>query len=371
MDNLRILLKLFCIFLYIVLIYLNYRCFKYNRTATLLTLITIFVSTLFLFSSNTADFSWEEVKLDMSGYRTIYEQYSAIDNPEFNMYYAFYSCMHIGQLLGLSFRVWWAIMSLLAMSVIVISCKIHKYNLNVFLATFMAYYEMVFYSGFKFFYGFCFLLLAYGFLIRNTIKGKILYTVFVCLASSFHPLYYIFLVFLIKPIKKPKCLIYLIVLFTIIITVIMRLSGSAMSLMAPIFNIIDNEHVNIYTEVNVRSGFYIALFIHLILVYIAYRILRIKMMLNKNYNTALSLFYTVLISIVFCPFYAVAMTFMRFITAFSLVVITASSSILTDSIFERKLCSNLSVLMVMSYWVIQLVVGSFIRLSVIPFFDVF
>lgn len=366
------ILKVCLVVLYVFLVIKNYNCFKNDKYASVLTIITLALSTILLFSANAADLDWSEVELDISGYRTIYEKYLAIDNAEYNMYWAFYRCMYLGQILGLSYRTWWAVMSVLAMSVIVISCKVHKYDINLFLASFMAYYEFVLYSGFKFFYGFCFLLLAYGFLLRNTNKSRLLYVLFVSIAGGFHVLYYIFFILLIKPRKNPKLFVSIVVTLTVILTVLMRVSGSAMSYMAPFFNMINNDHINIYTQNTVHMGFYIAIVLHLVLIYIVFRIKRFTEANNGYDSRTETLYYTVLLSLVFCPFYAVALTFMRFISSFSLVAITAAGGILRNSAASRTLGRNMSILMVASYWFMQLAfMGSFIKFNVIPFFDVF
>ena len=187
------------IFIYILLIIANYNTFKNGKNYQVLTILTFVLATILLFSSNIARLDWSESEVDLSGYRTLFEQYDILEHPDFRMYYIFYGLMYVGQTLGLSFYTWWAIMSILGMSVIAIACKVHGFSYNLFLASFMAYYELVFYSGFKFFYGFCFFLLAYGFLLKDEKYSKIKYTLFLLIAGGFHSMYYFFLLFLIKP----------------------------------------------------------------------------------------------------------------------------------------------------------------------------
>ena len=360
---------LLLVFVYIFLIIRNYRGYIKNKTTFLLTIITAALSVFMLCSSNTADFDWSETQLDMSGYRTIYEKYDVLEHEDFNMYYLFYNSMYLGQYYGLSFRLWWTIMSILAMIVMFLSCKIHRYNFNLFLATFLAYYEIVFYSGFKFFYGFCFLLLAYGFLLRNNFTGKLLFTLFTFVAGGFHMMYYFFLVLLLSPILKSRFLMVLVMSSLFVFVALMRASDSALSFVQPFFDALDNEHINIYTQATVHFSFYISLFIHLVVVYVVYVIYRF---LRKRGNVAMgkSLFYTVLLSLLFVPFYSVALTFMRLITAFSLVVICASSSILNESFKSRLLCARLSLLMVLSYYLTRILIGDFFEKAVVPYFDV-
>ena len=367
MTSAQIILVVF----YILLIILNYRGFIDKRSMWVITVLTVLLSTFMLFSANSADLDWSETELDVSGYRTIYEKYDVLEHEDFKMYYMFFGSMFLGQSLGLSFRAWWAIMSCLAMCVVIISCRIHKYSLNVFLATFMAYHEMVFYSGFKFFYGFCFLLLAYGFLFTKTRKRQLLFALFTCIAGGFHMMYYFFLLLLIKPLKNPQYMVRIIVGITIIFTVLMRLSGSAMAFLQPFFNALDNDHIDKYTHFTVRSGFYLALLVHLVVVYVAYKIRQHKIREGKNDANVDTLYYTVLLSLLFCPFYAVALTFMRLITAFSLIVVTAGSTLLCDSYKSRQLCVRLSLLVVFSFYVIRILMGGFMTTSVLPYFNVF
>lgn len=362
---------------YIAFIVTNYKVFADGKSSSAfwITLLTAALSVFLLCGSNVADLELSDTGLDISGYRFIYEDYDIKSHAEYSMYYLFYGSMALGQKLGLSYRVWWTIMSIFAMSVIFISCRIHGFNFNFFLATFMAYYELVFYSGLKFFYGFCFLLLAYGFLLRNTPKGYFLFALFTCIAAGFHMMYYLFLILLIKPIKKPKAIVIPVVIATVLLTFIMRVSGSASSIMAPFFNALDNDHISLYTEVTVRLGFYLAIAIQLIVVFIAFTTRKYEKYNAQASSKADSLYYTVLLSLLFCPFYAVALTFMRLITAFSLVVVASSSSILNDSRPSRVLCNKLSLLVVFSFLFIRFLTSigtsrGFFEASVLPFFDV-
>lgn len=371
-----IILKTLLILLYIFLIIRNYISFKNGNTTLGLSIITAVLATFLLFSTNTADLDWSEVELDMSGYRTVYEEYDVLEHPDFKMYYVFYSSMYLGQQLGLSFRTWWAVMSILAMLVVYISCRIHKYNFNLFLATFMAYYEFVFYSGFKFFYGFCVFLLAFGYLLRDTQKSRILYVLFTCLAGGLHTMYYFFLIFLITPTKKTELMVKPIVVITIFFTFLMRVSGSAVAFMAPFFNYLDNDHISGYTLVTVNMGFYIAVVLHLIVLYAIYN-MRKLIISEGTYTATIDTLYSImLLSLLFLPFYAIALTFMRLITSFSLVALVASSSILNSNIAGRKLCSNMSLMVVCSFLIMQLIISygsprGFIDVSINPFFDIF
>lgn len=373
-----VVFQILLILLYVFLIVKNYKAFVLGgKLIGLLTLITVALSVFLLCGSNAANMDWSDNELDISGYKTIYEKYDVLEHPDFKMYYIFYSCVYIGQQLGLSYRCWWAIMSVLAMLVIFIACRVHKYNFNLFLATFMAYYEIVFYSGFKFFYGFCFFLLAYGFLLRNTIKGKIIYAILTCLAGGFHTMYYFYLIFIIKPNKNPKTFVRLIAFIVIIFTIMMRMSGSAVSFLSPLFNTLDNEHINGYTVETVYLGFYIPVVLHLFLIYMIHRIKTYKMEIGAYNNKVAALYYSVLLSLLFCPFYAIALTFMRLLTSFSLVAITASSSVMRESYFSRKLCKNTSLFMAIAFLFMQLFISGFslsngfMRDLLIPYFDVF
>lgn len=367
----QILLLIF----YLFLIGFNYEMYKKDKSLRIITFVTAALSTFLLCGSNVADLDLSVTELDVSGYRMIYENQDALENEEFNMYYLFYGSMFIGQKMGLSYRMWWTLMSIMAMLVIFCSCKIHKYNYNLFLATFMAYYELIFYSGLKFFYGFCFLLLAYGFLLRNNYRGKILFALFTLAAGGFHMLYYFFLLFLLKPIKNSGIIVKPLVVATLFFTIVMRFSNSAFSYMAPFFYAMENEHIMGYTAVTVRSGFFVAVFLHFLVVYIAYQV-RYYNMRQGTHSVAVDvIFYTTLLSILAFPFYAIALTFMRFITAFSLVVITACSVVLSDTEESRTVCTKYSILLVVAFLLAKLVTGygatrGFFEVSVKPFFDV-
>lgn len=367
--------QIIIIILYVILIIRNYNGYKSNNVTALLTISTAVLATFLLFSSNTANLDWSEVELDMSGYRTVYEKYDVLEHPDFKMYYIFYGSMYLGQQLGLSFKVWWTVMSIIAMTIVFLACRYHKYNYNLFLATFMLYYEFVFYSGFKFFYGLCVFLFAFGFLLRNTARNRIIYAILTCLAGGLHTMYYFFMVFLVKPTKNPKIMVKAIVVITLLFTILMRMSGSAVSFMAPFFNSLDNEHISGYTLATVNMGFYIAVILHLIVVYSIYKMQKFVKTEDKRKSSMDTLFYISLLSLLFFPFYAIALTFMRLLTSFSLVALVASSSILGENIDERNMCRKMSILVASSFLLMQLIISygsprGFIEVSVVPFFDV-
>lgn len=360
------------ILIYILLIIANYNAYKQGKDSYTLSVLTGIVATLLLFSSNVASFDWSETELDLSGYRTIYEQYDVLEHPDFNMYFIFYGIMYLCQNMGMSFFTWWAVMSIIGMSVIAIACRVHKFNYNLFLASFMAYYEFAYYSGFKFFYGFCFFLLAYGFLLRDEKFAKLKYILFLLIACGFHSMYYYFFLFLIRPKKDPKYFVGAIAIASVIFTILIRLSGSAMSFLAPFFDMLDNEHINKYTVLNVNLGFYLPIFLQVVMIYIAVKIRRYRDFVGLPKQATDALYYTSILSLVFCPFYALALTFSRLQSAFSLVLITANSIHVTSRA-GRTLNTNMSILMVAAFWLNIIVSGlqGFIGHSVIPFFDIF
>ena len=365
---------LLLVLVYLFLIILNYKSFANNEKTLILTIVTIAVSTFMLFSSNTANLDWSETELDMSGYRTIYEKYDVLEHVDYKMYYLFYSSMYLGQSLGLPFRVWWAIMSFLAMSVIIIACRIHKYNINLFLATFMVYYEMIFYSGFKFFYGFCFLLLAYGFLLRNTRIDQLKFVLFTIVASGFHVMYYLFLLFLIKPLRRPKYIVITVVIISGILVLISRVNGSALVYFGSYLAESKNDHLaNINNISIIKYTFYLVLIYHILVVYIAYCIKQYNEQKRRASASVQAFYYTVLISLVFCPLYTIMLVFMRYITAFSLIVITAGSSFLNYNRKSREYCLKLSILLVFSSYILRFIIGAsgWYNTSVVPYFDVF
>lgn len=370
------LIQVLLVVLYLFLIVRNIKCYKDGKVTATLTFLTALLSTFLLFATNSADLDWNETQLDMSGYRTVYETYNVLEHPDFNMYYIFYSSMYWGQNMGMSFRLWWALMSIFAMLLVFLSCKIHKYSFTLFLVIFMAYYEFTFYSGLKFFYGLCLYLLAFGFLLHNSVKGKITYAILTCLAGGFHCMYYFFLLFLVKPKRNFRLLIGSILLLTILFTIVLRLSGSAISIMAPFFNSFENEHINVYTSGIVNWGFYIAFILHVIMLYALRKIKLYKLKTGTYTQSFESFYYLGLLSMLFFPFYTVALTFMRFLTSFSIVVMVASSSFLNGSKEERTLCVNMSLFVSISFLLMKLVASigaprGFVEVAILPFFDVF
>ena len=365
-------LKIILFLVYIFLIFRNYNSYKAGIAPNFLIIFTTILLIFLLCSSNLAFSDWSDTSLDISGYRTVYEKYDVLEHPDFMMYYIFYSCMYIGQYFGLSYGLWWTIMSVLAMSVIIISCRVHHYSLPIFFGSFMMYHVFVMYSGLKFFYGFCFLFLAYGFFIKSTLKGRILFAIFTCVAGGLHTMYYFFLLLLLNPPKGSKYFVNSIIAVTFVFTLLMRVSGSAVSFLTPFFATLDNDHIDIYTKYTVNFGFYIALALHFIVVYLVYRVRKFKVLTNSCTPEVDALYYSTIVSLIFCPFYALALTFMRLITAFSLVVIIAGSGFMNESYKSRKEIVKLSLLVVGAFILMKLITGaeSFIQMSVLPFFDV-
>lgn len=371
MRGLHVILLL----IYMCLIVSNFYTYKRGYSSVILTLITAALSTILLFSSNVADLDWSQTELDISGTRMLYEGLEVNNHEEYNTYFLFYRCMYLGQILGISFRGWWAIMSVIMMIVVFLACKVHNYSYNLFLATFMIFYEPLFFGGLKSFYAFCFFILAYGFLLKNTRNGRLLFILFNLIASGFHIMFYLFFFFLIRPSSRPKFLVNTIVSLTIIITIIIRLSGSAQSFIAPFVAALDNEHIAAYTTLNsVGLGFYAALFLHLLTIYIVYRIRNFQInSIGKPSVICSTLFDTALLSVVFCPLYAVALTFMRYITFYSFAAIIAGSCVLNDNYKSRTFCLRMTLLMVVTSYIIRGAIGfsGLVESCIIPFFDVF
>ena len=370
-----IILQLLLVLFYVFLIVLNYKAYINGKTLLTLTWMTAILSTFMLFGSNAADIDYGDNELDISGTRGLYELYKIDEYYEYNMYFIYYRCMYLGQVMGLSYRMWWALMSIIMMTVVYYACKIHQYNYNLFLATFMVYYETVFYAGFKSFYGFCFLLLAFGFLLRNTNKGRLAFAIINIIATGFHIMYFLFFLFLIKPIKKPQQVVKIVVIVSVVITVLARLKGSALLALIPMIHTKGGENTGTLDELDVNAiqmGFYLPIFIHLVTVYIVYRIRNYKIKEGNLTTTADTLYYLVLISLFFCPLYSIGLTFMRYITFFSFVVITAASSMLNDNRQSRMFCFKMSLLMVFSSYLMRIMMGfeGHLRHSVLPYFDV-
>lgn len=369
-------IQLVILCLYLLLIFRNYTKYIEGKKVTLSLLFAIVCSVVLLFSSKVADLELDDTGLDISGYRTLYEKPESIEPMDLKMYYIFYGAMRIGETLGLSYRNWWAVMSILSMVVILLACKIHRYNVSIFLATFMIYYEFVFYSGLKFYYGFCLLLLAYGFLLRNNFMGRILFALFTFMAAGFHVMYYLFLALLLKPIKYPRFFVTLIAISSILLTAFARINRENLEILTALIFAFDNDHLNVYTEAVVNNGFYIALFIHLI-VFFTVLVCRRFVAANdkKMKEVSDTVLYTVMISFLFFPFYALSLTFMRLITAFSLVVLASNSIYTNAAVKSRWVCLGTTLLVVLSFHLIQYITSigaetGFYKASVQPFFDI-
>ena len=336
--------------IYIIVVYLNIRYYSLGKTNNALALFSSIIATLFLCGSNIAYSDSYVGELDISSYRNEYEQLNFLENIDFPLYYLFFYANYLGQQLGLTFSQWWLLMSASSILLIYLACKTHNFNYNLVIGCFMAYYEIVFYSGLKAYYAFCFLFLAYGYLLKGDIKSKLLYILFVCIAGGFHVMYYIFLVLLFRPKNASKKFMKAFVVGIIVFTIVMRLGGSVISFMKPFFDYVGNDHINTYMDDKaVGNGFYIAIILEIVMVSIPYYIRKTKLRNGSCTQITDNYYYSVLLTYVFCPFYALSLIFVRIITAFSLVVIGASSAEVGGSLLVRRQSLRLSLLMVGSY----------------------
>ena len=239
----------------------------------------------------------------------------------------------------------------------------------------MAYYEIAFYSGIKTLYGLCVLLMAFGFLLRNTKKGKLSFVILCLVAAGFHTLFYFFLLLSIIPHTNPRRLIKPMVFLVIVLTILMRISGSAASYLQFFFDAFDNEHINLYTTSIVHFGFYLAIIPHMISLYITYKARKYNDSIGLSNSKTDMLYYTSLFSLMFIPFYAVSLTFMRLISTFSMAVIAGTSSVMDYTRESRSKYLMLSLLVILFFlsqkFLLSSAESNFWKDSVVPFFNVF
>ncbi len=321
---------------------------------------------------------------DLNNYSTEYNIYNPLKNDNFALYYLFFYAIKAGQNMGLSFEVWWAVMNTLAFTVIFLALYKHKYNPHIFMLFFMAYYIISYYTGIKAFYGFCIYLLASGYLIRGGIPNKIKYIIITLVAGGFHVMYYIYLIFLIvgtgkensqpsaASIKRRNLLLKVVISLSLVLTVILKISGSANSFFANLFSFFDmeSEKLDSYIELSTNLGFLIPVGIQLLCLLFAYNYRNV----TSKYENGLSrrgliLYYINLMQMIFYPFFMLSTTFMRFISYFVPVSFgIAGQDYISLSFNHRKKVLIFGAIIILGYYFRSFIIGSMWEVSVVPLF---
>lgn len=315
---------------------------------------------------------------DFYGYWNDYQNLQRGISRDFGFYYLFYFTQLVAIKMGLSFYAWWAIMTVLSWGIIIKTCKLFQVVPHFFLVFFMLYYVFIFYTGLKFWYGFCMLLVAVGYYCSSSSRRIFLFVLFTLLAGGFHVMYYIFLLLLLGEIKiiTPKRLFSITVVLFIGVFLFGR--NRFLSAFEPIlnsmFSSLDSENLNSYFTSRTNLGFVFPVAAQLLSLTIS-KINKEYLCNKENIDEEEILFsdrlYQLnLICVLFYPLFLFALTFMRLITAFSLVtIILVSRSIDEHSLREKNVVLGISLLLIGIFAYVNFGMSDYYHYAYIPFFD--
>lgn len=363
------MITVFIVCIYLTLILCNYNGYKTGRTNRFIALIS-FTLLLFLMCR----YSYVENNHDISNYYRQYSYQNPMEDQNFGFYYLFFSLMRLGQILGLSFQTWWYLMTVLSFILIIIAVKLNRSNIHLWLIFFMLYFVFAFYTGLKFYYGFCVYLIGYLFLVRGGKRNKLLYVILTCLAGGFHVMYYAYLILLFlnsrasEDIRK-NMLIKIITGVSLLLTIFFRINGSASSFFSAIFEQMDSDKFDTYLTLKTGMGFYLPVLMHLSVLLFVWKSRKIISCESEDFGIVNSILFTSLLIIAFYPLFLISTVFMRIVSAFSLAAITAVG-IDSDERFwyqRRRFVMAANWILITNYF-IKFVIGLTWELSVVPFF---
>ncbi|MGN0398089.1 MAG: hypothetical protein ACI4EL_08805 [Candidatus Fimimorpha sp.] len=241
---------------------------------------------------------------------------------------------------------------------------------------------MNYYTGLKFFLGFAVYLIGFGYLIRDEKRSKLKYIICTIIAGGFHMMYYAFLLFaFIKKSElvqdaddrtelKQNRLIVFIVTISILLSVFLRINGSANVFLVRIFSFVESDKLNLYWGLSTNLGFYIPIVLQWITLYLAYKYRSLSERISDEYyHFSNTLFYVNLLEIVFYPLFMVSLTFARLVTSISLATITATGY-KTRNMYqcERMRIVGNCFLVILVYCIRYYLLGNLWEVAAVPFF---
>ena len=363
----------FLIVAYVLLILCNFLLAYSGKKNWIIAYIT-FGIILFVFFVNGEDFIRQIY--DLSNYRAQYNYYDPFLDPTFSSYYLFFIVMKLGQSSGMDFIDWWHCLMIFSNIIIICALKIHKFNPHWFLFFYTIYYLFVLYTGLKFYLGFSVFLLGMGFLLKGGRYNKCAFGIATCIAGGFHVMYYLFLIFLFVNTSKSleDCknnLVKSICFIGVILSIVVRFTGTANRLIGGMASVFDNEKFNSYIELSTNGGFYIAIIMQLLSMYCAYKYMR---SMQEYYPLEYqiqgeTLFFINYLQVLFYPFFMISTTFMRLLTVSSFVTITACGKE-AEKLFlgTRQQLIFYSLLVIFGFYIRQFIIGDLWETSVLPFF---
>lgn len=335
--------------------------------------IVIIISMIFLlYLCYVGDFSYS---YDISNYINLYYQPFLTQDDNFTLYYLFYLLMILGHTLNLNFVDWWLSMNIIAFIVLIIAFKVHKINPHYFMFYFMAYFFLNFYTGLKFYYGFCLYFLAFGYIYKPGMRNTILYTLFCTLAGGIHMMYYLFLPLVLfklfnQVLIEKQWVVKTLFLVSVIISAFLKYTGTAKNLFSSLET--ETDKIQDYLELETNLGFFIPVFFHILIILLSYKMYKatIDNDDNESYMICLPIWQNSLCQVLFYPLYMLALTFARLTTVSSIILLSYQGlEQLQFSKSQRNIFFCISILMILAYYYRQFVMGSLWEINVLPLFS--
>ena len=328
------------VFLYAILMVLNI-VVSFKRKKNILPELLCFLLLTFLMCGHTYSNSGDSTDLFYyeRDYNSILSNRSNIQ--DYSLYYLFWESQKIGKLIGLSYRSWWTIMTVVSLIIIYIVLKTNNCNTNYCLFFFM-FFAIALYTGLKYYYGFCLLSLGIKYLLRNKgIKDKLIYLLFVVLAGGFHAMHYFFVLLLLidSRLFSPKVIFYITIpSFALVLFFFRNLfTSSVFNIVSPILLEHDNSRV-VYFQSTTNLGVLIPISLHLVTLLYAFKYKGIVfdenvVALKKNAKRILLIN---LFIVLLYPLYLFAITFARINTVVAILTLFFSSSNLSSLPSSRQ-----------------------------------
>ena len=315
------------IILYVALMLINlYKSLQHKDSVFLyflsfLLLVILMCGHLYTGTGDSTDLYYYE-----RDYSNVLTQYNIQD---YSLYYLFWGTQVLGNILGLSYHSWWMIMTILSLLAVYKFINDNKCNRNFCIFVFM-FYAVALYTGLKYYYGLCVLLLGIKYLIRNLKRDKLKFVLFVLLASGFHAMYYLFLILVLidMPLLTPKLIFQVSIVLFVAILLIGRsfFVTVVQSILVPILKNFGITRF-VYFQDNTNLGVFVPIALHIVTLFYSYTYYKIVKYEKKDelYMNANRILRVNQIMVLIYPLYLFAVTFARLNTVISLITLFLSS----------------------------------------------
>lgn len=358
-------------FIYLILILINVFLLVQKKSSKTIVIITFLL--LFLLMSGHR-YSGDGDAIDFLAYYLGYNNIAESSQDNFYFYYLFYISQIVGNLIGLNYYLWLAIMTSIFLYIIYRLISKHKYNYHFFLLFFMLYFVFMFYGGLKFYFGFVLFLCAYSYIIRSQKHDIFRFIFYLILAGGFHVMYYSFSILLLLKTKKYDIKIRNIVYLFIFVAIIILFTDRNLNLIQLLVDRIGNEKISIYFSERTNLGFVLPIGIHIFIssyaLFLHTGIKKRFSIESREYQMTKKILYATLLLIVFYPLFIVSLTFMRILTAYSMVIFTTTGTLFTLTYNKDKQKVFLtSWLIILTFYFINLYLNDYWFKTFRPFFD--